>query len=55
MKLNNFNYPYINIWILVLLCLIVSIWNSVYLEFVVFLVVIKVWHLILDVIEHYRK
>jgi len=55
MRLTNFKYPYLNVWVLMIVCLIISIWNIDYLQFVLMLILIKIFHLIEDVIEHYVR
>jgi len=55
MRLENFKYPYLNVWMLVIVCLVVGIWDTDYLQFAVMLLLIKALHLLEDVIGHYQR
>jgi len=55
MKLSNFKYPYLNVFILIVVCLVISLWDTDYLKFAVMLLIIKALHLLEDVIEHYTR
>jgi len=55
MKLDNFKYPYLNVWVLIITSLVISIWDIDYLKFVVMLLIVKLIHLIEDIIEHYTR